>query len=433
MPTLISNQNSFIRWDKTGCHEYTFTSLVNYSAVNVTVTDLTGTKVETFVLEPEASNSIVVEGDGVFKVCAVAQELLPDNAYTLTNFTFKASIVNIGPLTADPDADEAQIARIDMLNAGTIYNSSLFGGGDPPNNFGNPPTSYQSVITVVQAWLDANGGGEVRIIAPGDQPYNWLPIDPDDYQLVIIALGGDCISQVITQQDADVYPVFHYPDVDCLNTWQGQIPESGWVLSALFNGEEVITQPWNTATQEGIDGFIADIQSWLSVNGGGQVLSDGQEFIVVFEQCLTSQVITMGNLVPSVEECDYIYEFCDTYACISRLMSKWLCKDPCAKESCSDASISYEDARRNAIELSTLFFHALTPLISYDRLWHLGNWDITENRLCNVNNIVEIFTSLRSYVKQCGFNCCDPCKDCGCSDCGPDTFGVTNSSPCNCK
>lgn len=434
MPTLIYNQNSFVRWDKTECDLYTITNIVNYSAVDVTITDLTGDYTESFTLEIGGSNSITLPGDGVFKICAIAKELLPDNQYTLQNFTFKASVVNIGAMAA---AGESRILQVSMTTGGIIYNSTANGGPDPDNNWTTPPTSYQSVITVIQAWLDANGGGEVRIIAPGDQPYTWLPIDPDDYQLVIIALGGDSISQVITAQSAEISPVYHDGDVDCLNTWQGQLPESGVVVSVLFNDEEVLSQPWDTTTEEGIAGFISDIQAWLAVNGGGQVLPDGQEFIVVFEQCLQSQVITMGNLVPSVEECDYIYELCDTFACITRLVNKWLCKDPCPKPNCQEDTLDYEEARRRAIDLSTLFFHALMPLVSVDRLWYLGNWDVNEDRTCNVNNIIELFSKLRAYVKQCGFDCCNPCGDCGgcgdCSGCGGGGYNNTSPNPCNCS
>jgi hypothetical protein len=292
---------------------------------------------------------------------------------------------------------------------------------------------------VLQNWLNLNGGGTVSIVPPGVVSDPWVPVDPEDYQLVFLSLAGESIAQVITQQDIDEYPVFHQPDVDCLYTIQGINADLPWLLSIIIDGTELVTDPIDQSTDEGKAAIAALIAEYLALNGGGYV-DFGSDFFVA-ENCFNSFTMTFGDLVPSTQQCDYIYEFCDTYACISRLVNQWLCLNPCPKPcgtSNSEEQLHYQEARKRAVELSTLFFHALMPLVATDRLWYLGNWDISENRLCNINNIIDLFKKLRDYVKQCGFDCCDPCKDCGgCNGCGdPCTQGnyvSTSPNPCNCK
>jgi hypothetical protein len=71
MPTLIYNHNSFVRWDKDECDNYTITNIVDYSPVDVTITDMTPSTLPawevTFQLAVGGSNSIVLPGDGVFR------------------------------------------------------------------------------------------------------------------------------------------------------------------------------------------------------------------------------------------------------------------------------------------------------------------------------------------------------------------------------
>lgn len=444
MPTLIYNYNSFVRWDKDECDIYTISNIIDYSAVDVTITDMTPSSdppwQQTFTLQPSENNSVTLPGDGVFKICAVAQELLPDRRCQMTTINYPISVINIGKLQSNPDADEAQLWLVELTNGGTIYQNVNYGGSDPNANFGTPPTSYQNAITIIQNYLNANGGGTVEILQPGQASANFpfLPVDNDDYQLVIAAFNGDTVSQVVTAQDATVRPVWHYPNVNCFTTWQaGGCGDRQWVVSVLFNGQELITRPYNMTVQADVDALLAIIAAWLAVNGGGQVVINEQVgFYVIFENCLQSAVITLADLVPSVEECDYVFELCDTFACMTRALNNWLCQDPCASP-CDVGYMPWEQARRTAIELSTLFHAGLMPLISQDRLWHLGNWDISNDRLTNINNIIGLFKQYRDYMKQCGFNCCDPAKDCGCKDCSPcgtEAYNGMATSPCTtCK
>ena len=440
MATLIYNNNTYVRWDKDGCDNYTITNLLDYSAVDVVVKDLSSDWEESFSLLASEQNSIVLPGDGVYQICAVAQVGGPQDEFTAQPLSYQQSLVNIGQLTSVPDADEAQMFQIDVLGVGPIYQSSLFGGSDTPYTWVNPPTSYQGLIVDLQSWLNANGGGFVDIIQPGQTSPNfpWVAVDPEDYQLAFLSLAGYTLEQVITAQDAVVQPVYHQPDIDCVTSWAPDLenldPVRNYVTSWILNGENIIPNPIDISTPEGLDLLFATVQQWLDANGGGGII-DRENLWFVFENCATPGPLTLANVFPSEEECDYIYEFCDTYACISRLVQQWLC-NPCP-DKCDPNYVEATEARQRAIELSTLFFHALMPLVAQDRLWYFGNWDVNENRTCNVNEIIHLFTEIRDFLKSCGFNCCDPCKpNCGCSPCDPNNNVYPNPTPnsdCGCN
>jgi hypothetical protein len=444
MPTLIYNSNNYVKWDKTECDNYTITSLIDYSILDVTITDLTPASAqspwtETFVLEPGANNSIVLPGDGVFQICATARTALPANTCQMTTLNYVQSVINIGQLDSDPDADEAQLWMVAMANGGTIYQNVNYGGADPNAHFGTPPTSYQPAITVIQNWLTANGGGVVEIVQPGATPVNapWVAVDNEDYQLIILH-PTDSVITVVTAQSEFVRPVFHYPDIDCVTIWVGNGCNRDWLVSLTIDGVEILDRPYNNTDPDDAELAAERIRLWLSQNGGGQVINDPEAgLFVVFENCVQSAIATLGDLVPSPTECNYIYEFCDLYSCISRLMNRWMCPDPCTQDPCSKDNMTYQEARQKAIELSTMFFHALMPLVSQERLWHLGNWDVSIDRTCDVNNILDLYKRLRDYVKSCGFDCgpkCKPCEPCGpCAD-GNRSYSSTSPNPCSsCK
>jgi len=98
MPTLISNENYAIRWDKTDCNQYTITNLSSVYNANVVVTDETGTYTETFNLVPDGSNTIVLPGDGVFKLCAYAFDI-PLNPEELEVTNGRLSVLTIPTIT----------------------------------------------------------------------------------------------------------------------------------------------------------------------------------------------------------------------------------------------------------------------------------------------------------------------------------------------
>jgi hypothetical protein len=440
MPTLIYNENSYVRWDKTECDNYTITNLLDYSAVNVVMTDLTSDWKEEFVLQVGDANEVVVPGDGVYKICAVAEVGGEVDPFTANPLSYTQSLVNIGQLNAQPDADEAQMIQINVVGVGPIYWSSLYGGTDTPYTWVNPPSSYAGLIALLNAWLTANGGGWADIIAPGQTSPNfpWVEVDNEDYQLAFISLAGFELENVITAQDQDTSPVFHQPDIDCVTSWAPDLenldPVRNYAVSWILDGENIIPNPIDVSTPEGVDLLFATVQQWLDANGGGGIINR-ENLWFVFENCATPGPLTLANVLPSEEECDYIYEFCDTYACITRLMTQWLC-NPCP-DKCDPNYVDSVDARNRAIELSTLFFHALMPLVAQDRMWYLGNWNVNDNRTCNVNEIVDLYKHLREFLKSCGFNCCDPCKSgCKCSKCDPlnSKYPVNNSnSDCGCN
>lgn len=568
MATLIYNENNFVRWDKTACLEYTITSLIDYSNVIVTVTSETNDYTEAFTLEEEGSNTIKVPCDGIYKICAVAEDFLDDQSVVLDAINSTVSITNIGQLNPDVDPDEAQLWRVTMDGGVNSYWATIYGGSDPNANWAAPPASYQSALNTIQSWLNANGGGSVEIVAPGDTSVliPWLPIDNEDYQLIITSLAGRFVTEVVTAQDADTRPVFHYPDVDCLLGWDltptaseyrsyvslGQLangvdsrldyvrlingvniyqstisggtdpnndwsnppvsyqdtldflnnyaaangtgtfyiiepgtqplpwvpvdntnwqlalespafnlqildvrntqsPEIStetvaiqlesstfltWLCGLTLDGTQVLDRKYDLSDPDDYQQALTDIRNYLAANGGGQVIENETSnfpFFVVFENCPTSQQLTMCDPVASVEECDYIYELCQTYECITRLMTNWLCQDPCL-DPCDNDYMDSKEAREKAIELSTLFFHALMPLITQDRLWYFGNWDVSEERTCHVNNIKDLFQKICSFLKTCGFDCYDPCAGCNddypCDPCSGTTSYAGTNKPC---
>jgi len=439
MPTLIYNNNNYVRWDKTECDLYVVTSLIPYSILDVVITDLTPESAqlpwsETFVLDPLGDNTVTLPGDGVYSICATARTGLPANTCQLTTLNYTLSVINIGLLTATPP-NEAQLWLVAMSNAGVIYHSVSYGGTDPIATFATPPSSYATALTIINSWLSANGGGVAEIVRPGQAPVlSWVTdIDYQNYRLIILS-AVDSVATVVTAQSNEIQPVFHYPNIDCVTLWQGGQCNGPWILSIRFNGEEILDRPYLRADLDDEQLLMARIRLWLSANGGGQVLiNNAVGLMVVFEICIESAVITLGDLVIAPTECDLIYEFCDLYACISRLMNRWMCPDPCKQDPCHTDTMTYQEARQKAIELSTMFFHALMPLVSQTRLWHLGNWDISLNRTCDVNNILDLYKRLRAYVKSCGFDCgpkCNPCAPCDpCGD-GRTSYSSTSPSPC---
>ena len=438
MPTLIYNNNSYVRWDKTDCDNYTITNTTDYSAVDVVITDLVSEWKEEYTLEIGDSVEVIVPGDGVYKICAVAAVGGPQDEVVSTPISYTQSLVNIGQLMSDPDADEAQMWQVNVVGVGPIYWATLYGGPDPTYSWVNPPSSYLGLIIQLQTWLNNNGGGFVDIIPPGQTSpsFPWVAQDPEDYQLAFLSIGGFQIEDVVTAQDITTRPVFHQPDIDCVSSWapdlEGLDPPREYAISWLLDGQNILTEPVFIGDQAGVDNLFAIVQQYLDANGGGGII-DRETLFFVFENCSTPGPLTLANVLPSDEECDYIYEFCDTYACITRLMTQWLC-NPCP-DKCDPNYVEATDARQRAIELSTLFFHALMPLVAQDRLWYLGNWAVNDNRTCNVNEIVGLYTELRDFLKQCGFNCCNPCKSHnGCADCDPlDSKYPTTNSDCGCN
>lgn len=437
MPTLIYNNNNYVRWDKDECDTYTITSIIEYSDVTVTVEDMTPSDplepwTQSFTLAPNGTAQVILPGDGVFKICAVAVEALPNNLCTMTTNNFVQSTINIGQLN---DGTDSQLWMVQMLNGGVIYQSLNYGGTDPVAHFGTPPASYQPAITTIQTWLA--GTGLVEIVPPGVAPTitPWdTTIDAQDYRLIILH-PTDSVDIVVTAQTELIRPVFHYPDVDCVTYWTGNGCARDWITSIVFNGEEILDRPYDQTNPDDVILVENKVREWLSANGGGRVVNDPQAgLLVVFDTCLQSATVTLGDMVPSVEECDYIYEFCDMYACLTKLMRNWLCLDPCATQSkCSNETLSYEEARRRAVEMSTMFFHALMPLVSHDRLWHLGNWDVSNDRTCHINNILELYKKLREYANSCGWNCDCKCKPCGdCDPCSGTNTSYSYSSPTPC-
>ena len=423
MPTLISNQNYAVRWDKTDCHEYTITNLSELYNANVTVTDKTGTWTESFVLAPEGSNSITVPGDGVFEVCAYLYDM-PIELEVQQRVNGYLSVVSF------PDDNQTVLLHADFTPA----------AGGPPVNV-NPtnrsltvPSDAALFVADLQAWLDLNGGGTVTLLAPGETiPGVYVPADPTFYCLVVQA-STQYLTTVTYENGGE--PITNDSNLSsCSNAYEIQT-DSQIIFSLTIGGTEVVPADtgWDMSTQEGADAAIAAINTFLGANG----YADGgiYELNIFVENC-AEVILTTGIYGPGPTECDFIYEFCDMYACLSRLMNRWMCADPCA-DKCTAAGETYEEARRKAIELSTMFFHALMPLVSVDRLWYLGNWSITDQRICNVNNILELFTKMRDYVSNCGFDCgcgcADPCDDC--DPCAGQSYQPSLSNPttpCGCK
>lgn len=441
MPTLIYNNNTYVKWEKTDCFNYTITNLLNYGAVEVVIRDLTSDFTKEFTLQEEESVEVVLPYDGVYEICAVFLASSVVDEYIAQPTSFTQSVVNMGLMIGQ---DDARILRIDVVGVGTIYQSTADGGSDPDNNWTSPPTSYQSVLNVVNAWLASNGGGGAAIIPPNtpNPLFPWV-VNPDNWLFFFYSQLGYEIEVVVTEQQ---FPpgtpqsnVFHFPDIDCIVNWAAEIenlvPEREYATSLILDGVNVLTEPVFIGDEDGVQNFFDIITTYLNSTGGGGIIdtNDGNLWWV-FENCATPGALTLANLNPTERECDYIYEFCDTYACITRLMQQWLC-NPCP-DPCDPDYVDSKSARDRAIELSTLFFHALMPIVAQDRMWYLGNWAVNDQRVCNVNEIIDLYKELRDFLKSCGFDCCNPCKpDCGCGPCDPPSgnYPVTGKNDCGCK
>jgi hypothetical protein len=433
MPTLISNENYAIRWDKTDCDQYTITNLSDQYNAHVTVTDETGTYTETFDLGPSGTNTIVLPGDGVFKLCAY----LFDIPLEIEDIVYENTYLSICTIDID-DASIVDLAKAILVDRSVDppATTTIFQSGD----FSNPPTSYSLFLADLQSFVTLNGGGTVTILEPGDSLPD-VPPNINAYQIVIKS------NSVILESVGVIFPPGLViseiaSDMYCVQLEYTFDPNKPYISSfELANTQLVPTgEFWDMSTAAGALEAETAINTFLGINGYAiaNILS-----LKVFRQILSSKTnckdveFTIFKLGPGETQCDYIYEFCDLYACLSRLMNRWLCQDPCA-DKCTTAGESYEEARRKAVELSTMFFHALMPLVTTDRLWYLGNWDISDQRLCNVNNILELYKKMRDYVKNCGFDCGCGCPD-NCGDCQPCNgysyapSPSNPSTPCGCK
>ena len=428
MPTLISNENYAIRWDKTECDQYTITNLSDQYNAHVTITDETGTYTEEFDLAPSGTNTITLPGDGVFKLCAYLFDV-PINPEELDTVNGRLSVIFI------PTVGTVGLNLISASFYETGYTTFIPTAG----SFTSVPTSYQSFINDLQGYVTANGGGTVTMLQPNQSLPN-VPAITNGYQLVV---------QANTQWLASVNG--NYPPGILENTFEANLycayeylleESKPYVSSLIIDSSEVVQseEVFNLSTTAGASEAQTTINTFLGSNGYSVC---GLYSIKIYRTNPSVEIIceavelTVVELGPGPTECDYIYEFCDMYACLSRLMNRWLCQDPCA-DKCTTAGESYEEARRKAVELSTMFFHALMPLVTTDRLWYLGNWDITDQRICNVNNIINLYKKMRDYVSNCGFDCGCGCPD-NCKDCEPCNGysyapNPSNpSTPCGCK
>jgi hypothetical protein len=427
MPTLISNENYAIRWDKTECNQYTISNISSVYNANVVITDETGTYTETFNLAPDGSNTIVLPGDGVFKLCAYAFDL-PLNPEELETTNGKLSVIEF------PIVTTIGLAIVSSRFYDTGYTTFV----PTPGLFISVPASYQDFVDDLQGYVTANGGGIVTMLAPGSSLPN-VPVNNNAYQLVVQAndvyltdVTGNYGTPDEIAFDANLYCSYEYVFDE----------NKQYVASFIINGTEVVpvNSIWNMSTVQGTTDAETTINTFL-LNDGYSVadILSLKIYLVNPSPGKDCDLITLTavELGPGETQCDYIYEFCDLYACLSRLMNRWLCQDPCA-DKCTAAGESYEEARRKAVELSTMFFHALMPLVTTDRLWYLGNWDISDQRLSNVNNILELYKKMRDYVKNCGFDCGCGCPD-NCGDCQPCNgysyapSPSNPSTPCGCK
>lgn len=433
MPTLISNENYAIRWDKTDCNNYTITNLSNKYNAHVTITDKTGTWVEVFDLLPLGSNTVLLPGDGVFEICAYlfdvpidiepVERTLPYVSYALV-----------------PDVPGMIAKEIKMISpSGVITTISL----NFPAGF-NFPLQSSNILADIQTYLNANGGGFVYLLNPGDTEIpGVITIDNDlDKYKIVIQANNTLIYSYTYENGSGLISTKSYQ----FCSFFYEIPESSpYIFSLVISGNEIIPVNtfYNMSVQEDIDALIDLIQNNIGPNDNVAAsllqLSINISSEVGNDEPIICPIVTLesGKFGPGETQCDYIYEFCDLYACLSRLMNRWLCQDPCA-DKCTAAGESYEEARRKAVELSTMFFHALMPLVTTDRLWYFGNWDISDQRLCNVNNIFELYKKMRDYVKNCGFDCGCGCPD-NCGDCQPCNgysyapSPSNPSTPCGCK
>jgi hypothetical protein len=432
MPTLISNENYAIRWDKTDCDQYTITNLSDQYNAHVAITDETGTYTEEFDLAPSGTNTIVLPGDGVFKLCAYLFDM-PINPEEINTLNGCLSVCELN----DNVGSFINAVFVNTITSATTVLSLV---GD----FSNPPTSYQSVITALQLFINANGGGTVVILEPGQSLPN-VPADNVNYQ--IVTQTNNLWLEAIKTYSGVLFPIppedLFVTDSDLYCLYEYQLTEEKpYISSLIIYGDEIVPTStfFDLSTQTGADAAEIIINTYLG--NDGYVISNILSLNVYINNSSPKNVcgqveVTVVELGPGETQCDYIYEFCDMYACLSRLMNRWLCQDPCA-DKCTAAGESYEEARRKAVELSTMFFHALMPLVTTDRLWYLGNWDISDQRLCNVNNILELYKKMRDYVKNCGFDCGCGCPDkCGdCQPCNGYSYAPSPSNPstpCGCK
>jgi hypothetical protein len=421
MPTLISNYNDYVRWDKTDCNQYTITSLDTEFEVEVTVTDLTpgpsveGPWIETFVLAIGASTTVTVPGDGVFQVCAHRIDS-PINLYN--------------PVPAASRLCRISIPQVEIIVSVTAVTSGIPTIISVGADFSSPPASYAALLIAIQVYINANGGGTVYMLEPG-VGNDRVPAIVGFYQLVSETVNVDLYT-IVYSNGGDDFSQFCSSDFTAIN------PTRPWVFSCTIGGTEVLTEPWDLSTQAGCDFAVSEITTFFGTPPAGfATASPVGIYININREDCSEVVLQLGNYGAGPDQCDYIYEFCALYACLSRLMNKWLCQDPCANE-CSPVADSREEARRKAVDLSTMFFHGLMPLVSQERMWHLGNWNVSTDRTCNINNILLLFERMRSYVANCGFDCgcgcgnpCEPCDPC---DGQSYQSSLSNpTTPCGCK
>ena len=443
MATLIYNSNENIKWEKTACNNYTITNLSVYSPQDVTITDLTGTYTESFSLDPSASNSIILPGDGVYKICSTQLLSVPSDTYTVDSVQYTTSVVNLGPMLQGIDPLGSDITRVLSVTtniAGLVYESPTIGGTDPENTFQTNITPLVTVLQSVPNVIDA------IVLAPNDSSLAPIfPADPVNYQLIYITSNGDSITNVNVQV-LGLGPDVLTPEVSCIQYFDTyNTGEGTWIYELYVLTTNILDRPYNLSDAVDQQAFLDYVQSWLDDNGGGFIANGPRDNYQIYGACFDLGNISFATLIPGEQVCDYIYEFCALYACITTLMRRWLCMDPCTPTAaCDDKSLSYEDARRRAIEMSTLFFHALMPVVAQDRIWYFGNWDVTDSRTTNINTIVDLFQKLKDYTSKCGFGCyCDDCVSSNCYDCTPcsgnsytqvnTTNSSTTNSPCGCN
>ena len=442
MATLIYNSNENIKWEKNECNKYTITNLSNYAPTDVTITELTGDYTESFTLDPLGANSVTLPGDGVYKICAINTLGTAIDSYNEIPIQHTSSVINLGPMPQGVDPLGSDITRVLSVTtniAGLVYESPTIGGTDPENTFQTNITPLETVLQAVPNVVTA------VVLAPNDSSLAPIfPADPVNYQLVYVTSNGDSITNVNVQV-LGLGPDVLEPEVSCIQYFDSFTTNQGsWISVLEVLGVNILDRPYNLGDPVDEDLFVTYVQSWLDDNDGG-FIARGNKSYIIYGYCYDLGDITYNSYIAGEPVCDYIYEFCALYACITTLMRRWLCMDPCTPTAaCDDKSLSYEDARRRAIEMSTLFFHALMPVVAQDRIWYFGNWDVTDSRTTNINTIVDLFQKIKDYTSKCGFGCyCDDCVSSNCYDCTPcsgnsytqvnTTNSSTTNSPCGCN
>lgn len=398
-PVIESNSNLYVRWKKLGCHSYQFENLTNNATLQVELWRMDGAnkeKVWEAVLPPATLSApldlkvdlnTLEKGDGIYQI--VTRPFLPT---IITSTTFN---------TTTSTSTYIQLAFFD--NDDTITSISV-----GPTLLWTGSATLATIGQVLTA-LSAINGTAVLLAPNATDPNNPL-WSPSASPTILWTTTNGAIAtsaELLVDGSALTVPAQHW----CATT----IPIAGidpeyWITSFVVGGQNLLTEYYDVRYQHGQ--FLMLLQEWLDAHGGG-LIQTTPDFVIYQNTCQPITSITYSRVRNDESETlyDYVYEFCDFYACFMKLYQAYICKNPCASQ-CEAIERNLTSEFSELMTLSSSFFLAAVANAGIHRLNEFGDMGFYESSLQRAVDTSLLFKNLRLRIAKCGKLCAD--VPCGC-------------------